>query len=54
MNRGGPVAKSLSSYKEQIRASIIKKVTQSDASISKDGIEVRMMLNSVSTLERIR
>ena len=54
MNRGGPVAKSLSSYKEQIRASIIKKVTQSDSSISKDGIEVRMMLNSVSTLERIR
>ncbi len=54
MNRGGPVAKSLSSYKEQIRGSIIKKVTQSDASISKDGIEVRMMLNSVSTLERIR
>lgn len=52
MNRGGPVAKSLSSYKEQIRGAIVKKVVQSDSKISKDGIEVRMMLNAVSTLEK--
>lgn len=54
MNRGGPVAKSLSSYKEQIRNSIVKKVVQSDPTLSKDGIEVRMMLNAVSSLERVR
>lgn len=54
MNRGGPVAKSLSSYKDQIRHSIVKKVTQSDPTIAQDGIEVRMMLNAVSSLERVR
>lgn len=52
MQRGGPVAKSLISYKDQIRSSIKRTVLQSDNSLTDHGVEVRMMLNSVRSLDR--
>jgi hypothetical protein len=54
MLRGGPVAKSLISYKDQIRASIKRTVLSSDESLNPEGVEAKMMLNSVASLDRTR
>lgn len=53
MKRGGPVAKSLVSYKDSIRTSIKRTVMASAEGVIKpEGVEVKMMLNSVGSLDR--
>ncbi|CDK27375.1 unnamed protein product [Kuraishia capsulata CBS 1993] len=56
MQRGGPVAKSLRAYSDSIKLSIRECVTNSSYGepLREDGIEVRMMLNSVNSLDTIR
>ncbi|ODV96979.1 hypothetical protein PACTADRAFT_48762 [Pachysolen tannophilus NRRL Y-2460] len=54
LNRGGPVAKSLRTYGTSIRNSIKHNILSSDFSetMKEDGIEARMMLNSVNALDK--
>lgn len=54
MTRGGPVGKSLISYKDQIRTSIKRAVLASEESLRPEGVEVKMMLNAVASLDRSR
>lgn len=54
MQRGGPVAKSLISYKDQIRTLMKRAVMESDESFKSEGVEVKMMLNAVASLDRLR
>ncbi|GMF58952.1 unnamed protein product [[Candida] boidinii] len=56
MNKGGPVAKALRTFSEQIKNSIKANVVASGyiKPLKEDSIEVRMMLNSVRSLDMRR